>query len=103
MKNSSFNPKSRWDRHIPETDDLSQSGELNERIEVLAWFKNGRIHPRIFIWKNKTYKIKKINYNWQERHGKETISLFSISTGVDLYQISFSNTTYGWRLEKLIS
>ncbi len=99
---SGFNPKARWDRHIPETDETLQAQGLNERIEALAWFKNGKIYPRVFIWNNKKYKIKKVNYNWQERLGQEIISYFSVNTGFDLYQISFNNTTYAWKLNKII-
>ena len=102
MKQSGFNPQARWDRHIPETDSQSDPQELNEPIAVLAWFKNGKIQPRLFVWKNKKYKVKKVNYNWQERRGRETLSLFSVNTGSDLFQISFNNFTYSWHLDRLI-
>lgn len=102
MEHSGFNPKARWDRHIPETSQAYDSQDLNERIDVLAWFKHAKIYPRIFVWKGKIYKIKKITYNWQERHGQEIISYFSVNTGFDLYQISFNNTFLGWRLDKII-
>ncbi|RKY30092.1 MAG: hypothetical protein DRP74_07670 [Candidatus Omnitrophota bacterium] len=99
MKHSGFNPHARWDRDVPiETG----SAFLNQKIEVLAFFKGGKIYPRFFIWNNKKYKIKTITYNWQERQGKETINYFSVSTGAELYQISLNNTSLGWRLDKLI-
>jgi hypothetical protein len=97
-----FNPKARWDRHIPETTGHSDLQELNENIAVSAWFRNGKIQPRLFVWNNKKCKIKNINYAWQERRGQEVISLFSVSTGFDLYQISFSNTSYSWKIDKII-
>lgn len=58
--------------------------------------------PRLFIWNNKTYKIKKVNYGWQERRGREIISCFSVAVGIDLYQISFNNTSYCWKIDKII-
>ncbi|MBP7836278.1 MAG: hypothetical protein KA022_02260 [Candidatus Omnitrophica bacterium] len=102
MNHSGFSPKARWDRQVPLENDTYDPHNLNQRIEVLAWFKNARIYPRRFYLKNKAYKIKKITYNWQERHGQETISYFSVSTGTDLYQISFNNTSLAWRLDKVI-
>jgi len=103
MKPAGFNPKARWDRNIPETENHSYAPEqLNERIEVLAYFKAGKIYPRIFIWNNKKYKIRQITYNWQERLGQGIISYFSVSAGPDLYQISFNNTSLGWRIDKII-
>jgi len=102
MKQQGFNPKARWDRHIPETDTSFTPDALNEKIQVLAWFRNAKIYPRIFIWNNKKYKIKRVNYNWQERAGSETISYFSVSTSTDAYQISFHNTGYSWKIDKII-
>jgi len=119
MRNPGFNPKARWDRRMPNCrhaevkpqrnttfgipqSDCSDSNSLNEKIEVLAWFKNAKAYPRRFTWNHKGYKIKNITYNWQERRGSELISYFSVDTGTDLYQISFNNTSFGWRLDKRI-
>ncbi|MFH1655505.1 MAG: hypothetical protein ABH954_02715 [Candidatus Omnitrophota bacterium] len=93
-----FNPRARWDRELPQ----NGSDLLNERVSVYAFFDKGKIIPRYFIWKNNLHKIKQITYFWQERQEKELISLFSVDTGGDIYQLSFNNTTFGWRLDKII-
>lgn len=103
MRPAGFNPKARWDRHIPEVADNPDYSSLSEKIEVSAYFKNAKIYPRLFIRKDRIYKIKKVNYNWQERRGQEVINYFSVSTKADLYQISFNNVTFAWRLDKVIS
>lgn len=102
MKQAGFNPKARWDRNIPQTDEDYLPSGLNQKIEVLAYFKQSKIFPRGFSWKNKYYKVKEITYNWQERQGQEIISYFSVDTGIGLYQISFNNTSFGWRLDKVL-
>ena len=107
MKQSGFSPKARWDtlpasrQGIPESNH-GDPALLNERIQVLAFFNASKIYPRMFIWKSKIYKIKSITYNWQERQGSETISCFSVNIGSDLYQISFNNTSYSWKIDKII-
>lgn len=101
MKQSGFNPKARWDRHVPEDTNIDPS-LLDERIDVIVWFKNAKIYPRIFFWKDKKYKIKKITYNWQARRGSEILNYFSVDTGTGLYQISFNNATFGWRVDKVL-
>lgn len=105
MTQSGFNPKARWDRHIPEVKENENTGqeELNEKIDCLALFKNGKILPVTFIWNNKEYKIKNITYNWQERRGQEVINYFSVNTGTGLYQISFNNSSFSWRIDKIIT
>ncbi|MFC1804766.1 hypothetical protein ACFLZ3_02940 [Candidatus Omnitrophota bacterium] len=96
-----FNAKARWDRRIAASS-RPDPDSLDERIEVLAYFKGGRIYPRLFILKGKEYQIKEVTYSWQERCGGQTLNCFSVSTGPDLYQISFNNATYGWRLDKVL-
>ena len=102
MSQSGFNPKARWDRHIPQDSHYDPS-LLNERIQVLVFFSGSKIYPRMFIWNNKIYRVKTINYNWQEHQGKEIIIYFSVNTGSDLYQISFNNTSYSWKIDKIIT
>lgn len=104
MKQSGFNPNARWDRNIPETgqNNKSTGNEIDEIIEVLVLFKNSQIFPKQFLWKNKAYQITNINYHWQERTGKEVINYFSVQSGQDSYQISFNNSSYGWRLDKIL-
>lgn len=98
MKQSGFSPKARWDRQLPAV----RNEELNEKIQVSATFNGGKIYPHSFIWNNQTYEIKEITYNWQERKGSETINYFSVSTGPDLYQISFNSSSLGWRIDKIL-
>lgn len=102
MHQSGFSPKARWDRHIPEDSDSAAAEFLDQRIDCLALFKSGKIYPQKFTWRNLDYEIKTINYNWQERRGQEVINYFSVSTGTDAYQISFNNTSFGWRLDKVL-
>ena len=101
MAQSGFNPKARWDRNLPQDVD-SIPDSLDERIDVIAWFKNARIYPRLFFWKDRKYKVKKITYNWQERLGREILFYFSLDTGVGLFQVSFNNVTLAWRINKVI-
>ena len=108
MKPSGFNPKARWDRQLPAgrhgpQDTHYQNPELNENIQVIASFSGGKAYPQEFTWNNHSYKITEITYNWQERKGSEIIHYFSVSTGTDLYQISFNSGSLGWRIDKIIN
>lgn len=101
MKPAGFSPKARWDRNIPETTRYDTETP-NQNIQVLAFFKGGKIYPKAFIWRQRKYRIKEITYNWQEKRGEATINYFSVSTGEGLYQIYFNNIGFGWRLDKII-
>lgn len=104
MKNSSFKPEARWDKPpMPDNSGQQDPECIDEQIEVLALFRGAKIIPQRFAWKNRDYEIRKVTYSWQERIGRETISYFSVSTGNDLYQISFNNTSYNWKIDKVIN
>jgi len=104
MKQQGFNPKARWDRHLPAgRQGIPDTQELNERIQVFAWFRKGRCEPRLFVWNGKTYKIKNVTYHWQERQGQELIHCFSVNTDLDLYEISFHTLSLCWHMVKVIS
>lgn len=101
MNQNSFNPKARWDRFQPQNTGFDP-GALNEKIEVLAYFKQARIFPQSFFWHSKEYKIDNITYTWQERLGQALISYFSVACAGQLYQISFNNTSLRWQIDKII-
>lgn len=101
MNQNSFNPQARWDRFEPDKSDFNPD-VLNERIDVLVFFKNGRIFPKNFTWKNKEYPIETITYSWQEHSGQALISYFSVLCASQMYQISFNNSTFRWQIDKII-
>ncbi|MFA4888210.1 MAG: hypothetical protein WC628_01365 [Candidatus Omnitrophota bacterium] len=103
MYQAGFNPKARWDRNLPEASDDNNPADLNEKIEVFAWFKTGKAYPKAFIWKGKLYRVDNITYNWQERCGSQILNHFTLTCGDNLYQISFNNTSLGWRFNKIIT
>jgi len=98
---NSFNPDSRWDRFEPQRCAFDPYA-LNERIDVLVYFRNGKATPKVFTWNKKDYTVKAVNYNWQERCGQATISYFSVNCADQIYQISFNNATFRWQIDKII-
>jgi len=102
MNQNSFSPKARWDHFEPDPGVFDPEA-LNERIEVLAYFKHAKIFPKSFLWHNKEYLVETITYNWQERIGQVLINYFSILCAGQLYQISFNNSTFRWQIDKIIT
>jgi len=101
MNQNGFSPQARWDRFEPDQAGFNPD-VLDERIEVLAFFKHARIFPQSFTWNRQEYRIEKINYNWQERQGQALVNYFSVSCAGQIYQISFNNSTFRWQIDKLI-
>jgi len=88
-----FNPEARWDRKFPGEDEI-----IREKIEVYAFFRKGKVYPRVFIYKGREYRIKKITYYWREKKGEEVLHYFASLVGEDLYYLCFSSHTLSWTL-----
>ena len=96
-----FNPQARWDRNLPQEE--SQDELFNEPIIMNCLFAKGRPSPRYFIWRNKLYRVKMINFFWQERQGREVLSYFSLETNQGTYQVCFLNIALSWKLNRVIN
>ena len=96
-----FNPQARWDRNLPQEE--TQDELFNEPIEMSCLFTKGKPLPRYFVWRDKIYRVKRVNFFWQERQGREILSYFSLQTNLGTYQVGFSNIAMSWKLNRVIS
>lgn len=75
--------------------------KLDEPIEVLARFKGEKIIPEIFRWRNKIYKIEKLNMVHKERDGNDKVYYFSVSDSINFFRLAFFTRDLTWRIEEL--
>jgi len=88
-----FNNDARWDRHTPD-----QTRD-EEGIDVGVIFRQGKVIPKSFIWRRQKYSIKEVTFHWTENRGGEILYFFSVTDGVNLYQIYLNNKHMCWRLK----
>lgn len=91
-----FNPQARWDRPS-----FRAKNRSHQAIEVVASFTPGKIRPIYFRLGNQEYEVERINYFWKDYQGREKLYCFSVTNGVNTFQIYFSNRTLSWRLAKI--
>ncbi|RLC39598.1 MAG: hypothetical protein DRH51_06855 [Candidatus Coatesbacteria bacterium] len=70
----------------------------NEPIKVGAIFSRSGINPVWFEWNHTRYQIRSITYRWDERKGAHKIFCFSVTDGVDLFEIAFDPVQIEWRI-----
>ncbi len=75
--------------------------KINEPIEILVKFKGGDVTPAVFRWRNKIYKIEKLNLVHKERQGNDKIYYFSVSDKTNFFRLAFFTRDLDWRLEEL--
>lgn len=75
--------------------------EIDEIIKAGVVFSSGKIIPKWFLWKNRKYDIKEVNYTWNDYDGTEKLLLFSVTDGTNNYEISFNTKRTIWKINKV--
>jgi len=75
--------------------------KVNEAIEVTVNFSKQKVMPIQFIWRNKTYHVKKLNLVHKERVGDEKIYYFSVSDDINYFRLAFFTHDLSWRIQEL--
>lgn len=75
--------------------------QIDERIEVLAVFKNGTIFPYMFSWNGKRRKIDKVNLSYQERDGASIDYYFAIESKGLVAKLKYNDKSLLWTLEEV--
>jgi hypothetical protein len=72
---------------------------IGEVISVEALFQEGRLIPRLFNWRRRSYPIKQITGHWSEREGQFRRYHYTVATDQpDIYELAFSTRDLGWQL-----
>lgn len=75
--------------------------KLNEPIEALVKFGTNQVLPTYFKWREKTYKIEKLNLVHKERDGNDKIYYFSVSDNANFFRLAFFTRDLSWRIQEL--
>ncbi len=75
--------------------------KLNDPIDIIVKFSGSKVMPSYFKWKNRTYKIEKINLVHRERDGNDKIYYFSVSDKTNYFRLAFFTRDLSWRLKEL--
>jgi hypothetical protein len=74
--------------------------EIKEKIKAGVVFEGTAVRPKWFLWKNRRYDIKEVNFHWKSAEGSASILHFSVTDGSNSYELSFNQKTLEWMLEK---
>jgi hypothetical protein len=55
---------------------------VQEKIKVLAVFKDGTVFPHVFEWNGRRYKVDKVNLSYQEREGSSINYYFAVGSNL---------------------
>ncbi|MGQ0720104.1 MAG: DUF6504 family protein [Candidatus Eiseniibacteriota bacterium] len=74
--------------------------KVQEPIEVLSKFVEGKIQPIRFRWRGRVFTVAEITGTWIKRTGEERAHFFSVGVGTrEYYEICFQPRSCQWTLE----
>lgn len=79
--------------------------KLDEKIDVLVKFNaaNKKVVPLYIRWRDKLYKIVKVNMVHREGHGDDKIYYFSVSDNANFFKLAFYTRDLSWKLEEIFT
>jgi hypothetical protein len=76
--------------------------DINDPIEMIAVFRAGKMRPLRFRWRDRVYKIVRINGGWISDQGKTRFYHFSVmSESPDVYEISYNPDRFSWSMDRV--
>jgi len=76
--------------------------ELNDPIDVVTVFREGRMAPVKFRWAGHTYPIARVAYRWVTREGAFPVYHFSVVAGDDqIVEIILNTQNMQWSIAKV--
>jgi hypothetical protein len=72
--------------------------QVNDPIEVITIFKEGKAIPFKFLWQGKEYLIKKINLNYSSWQGRSKLYFFAVSDSANYFKLQFDTNNLVWTL-----
>ena len=75
--------------------------ELDEPIQVEVFFAGGKVKPLWFLWRGRKIAVKETTFIWKHTEGASTFAHFSVTDGVDTYELVLDSKCFSWKLHKV--
>ena len=80
---------------------LMETLHIDEEIRVEAAFDSRKVHPVWFMWRNRYYRVKSVNYTWMSVQGSAKLRHYSVTDGINTYELCFNSRTLEWTLGRV--
>lgn len=71
---------------------------VDENIRVGVAFDKRKVVPMWFMWRDRYYRVKSVAYAWDTSQGVSTLHHYSVTDGINMYELQFNATTLDWSL-----
>jgi len=71
---------------------------VNERVNVLVKFFDGKTSPTLFEWRGRSYQIKRISLIFDRTDGGKRFLCFAVDTGGMMAELVFNRQDLNWTM-----
>ena len=84
---------------------LMQEVSIDEPLgRVFVLFEKGRIQPLELEWKNRRWKVRRVNSNWVDRSLRPHRHGFSLTMeSGEIFQVCYEESNPVWKLEYILT
>jgi hypothetical protein len=77
--------------------------KIHEPVSVSTFFDHTRgiVFPKVVIWKNRTYPVRKIGLHHSYRLGRTLYHVFSVVTPTVFLRLVLNTENLSWKLEEV--
>lgn len=76
--------------------------EIGDPVDVIVYFRDGRMQPIKFRWKERIYRVERVNGEWASDEGQTRFYHFSVmTTGPDVYELTYNSQSRLWELARV--
>ena len=80
-----------------------QVQKVNDNIDMIASFKNGKIKPLVFLDRGRRIKDFEVLSSWEIRYGEGKRVFFRLAhEGDTIYQVYLDTNCWRWTLETVV-
>lgn len=74
---------------------------LNDPVDVLTAFVDGRVRPLRFRWQGRVVRVKRVTGEWTRREGNALMKYFAVeSSGAETYELCYDPRGPRWLLSR---
>jgi hypothetical protein len=75
---------------------------IDEPIEIITLFRNGKVVPMRFRWRNRVIRIRRVAGDWSSNSGRDRVHYFSvIGESTDCFEIAYDMSKMSWTLARV--
>lgn len=74
---------------------------LDDAVDVLTAYVDGRVEPLRFRWKGNVFRVRRVSGRWSRREGQTVLRYFAVEAGDHAtYELCYDPRGSRWRLSR---